>query len=210
MSNTIKVMAVDDHPLIIKGYELSFSFDRNIELIATAVSVEQMFQILKNGIEPHIILLDIKTRKGEYGSDALIHLKKEYPNIQAIIISSYFTDMLVVKCFKNGASAYLDKSEDFSGINEIVREVREKGFYHSEKVNLILKDSHLTENILTSKEIEILKLICTGKMSKEIAHVLDKKKETITFHKKNIFRKTGCMNDAQLGIYARAHCLIDN
>jgi DNA-binding NarL/FixJ family response regulator len=207
MKQMIKVIVVDDHPIIIKGYEVNFKECKRINLIGAATSAEKLFEMLDAGIVADVVLLDIEMPGGMNGNKALLQLKENYPDVQIIIVSTHFSNTLVIHSMRNGASSYLHKTEDCHLINEAIVSVYDNGFYHSERVSEILGDPDKSKDMLSDHEIELLLLICEGLRGKEIADKLDIKLGTVDFHKKKIFRKTGCKNSVQLGIYAKTHFL---
>lgn len=209
MSFLIKTILVDDHSLILKGFTSYFKEkDGRVQVIETMKSAEMLFEILRSESKPNIVLLDIEIKGGMSGVEALRALKKDYPEINVIMISSHFENSLVIGCIKAGAAAYLSKDNNFEVIEKAICEVADNGFYHCEKVSALLGDPVWNGKALSQKETEVLMLICQGLKCKEIKDALGVTEDTVDYHRKNIFRKTGCKNEAQLGIYAKSNCLL--
>ena len=144
-------------------------------------------------------------------ADILEILKKDYPSIKTIIMSSHYKKSFMGFMLKMGASAFIPKGISPQNLLEIVKTVAQKGFYfEQDQIDIIREqvasktpkpDLHDNTN-LSTRELEVLRLICLQKTAKEIGDELFITKRTVEGHKNNLFLKSETKNIAGLAIYA--------
>jgi DNA-binding NarL/FixJ family response regulator len=171
---------------------------------------ELLTNLLEKKHLPDILFLDLKMKQMD-GIEVLAELKKSFPSIRVIIISSHYQHVFTGFMVKMGVAAFLPKEISPDTLLAIVQAVYEKGYYLmpeqvgiireqiSSKVPIPVTDS---ENSLSEREIEILRLLCRQKTAKEIGKMLFITQRTVEGHKNNLFAKTGAKNVAGLVIYA--------
>ena len=145
-------------------------------------------------------------------------IRKEYPSIKIIVISSHYKSNFTGFMIKTGVSAFLPKGIAPYHLTEIIKEVYTKGvFFLEEQLEIIRtqlsskspKPILNPKNLLTEREMEVLNLICRQKTAQEIGKELFVTKRTVEGHKNNLFSKTGTKNMAGLVIYAVQNELIN-
>lgn len=214
----ILIAITDDDDLIVKLLESFLSTKPNYQVIFTANSGEGLIEQLKEAIFlPDILLLDLKMKSVD-GIEVTQFLKQHYPSIKVIIISSHYQHSSLGFMIKTGASAFVPKGINPQLLETIINTVNEKGIYFMEDQISILRD-HIkeklpepnlnNENILTAREIEVLKLITEQKTSKEISDQLNITTRTVEGHRNNLFVKCNAKNIAGLVIYAIQHRIVD-
>lgn len=214
----ILIAITDDDDLIVKLLENFLTTIPHFKVIFTANSGEQLLEQLSNSIFlPDILLLDLKMKNVD-GIEVTQHLKQHFPSIKVIIISSHYQHSFLGFMIKTGASAFVPKGISPQLLENIIKSVAEKGIYFMDDQISIIRDQikeklpepNLTnESSLTSREIEILKLITEQKTSKEISEKLNITARTVEGHRNNLFIKCGAKNIAGLVIYAIQHRIID-
>lgn len=176
----IKIVLVDDEVLFRKG--ISFCFKRkNIEVLFEASNGEELISHLNsNETKPDIVIMDLKMPILN-GVEATKILRKFFPEIKIIALTSYETKAFVINMIQVGAVAYLIKNTTPKDLINTINEVACKGFYYNENILKTIKDTILTTknskinletSFLSPREIEILQLICNQKTTAEIAEKL--------------------------------------
>ncbi len=207
----IQIAITDDDDLIVKLLEDYLNHCENFKVVFTAFNGEDLIEKLNkpDALLPDVLLLDLKM-KGMNGIETMEYLKNHFPLIKIIVISSFYQDSFLGFMFKTGASAFLPKGITPSHLQEIIKTVNSSSIYFtSEQTELIRKQVSeknprptLFTTELSTREIEVLKLICLQNTAKEISNILFISPKTVEGHKNNIFIKTGAKNIAGLVIYA--------
>lgn len=217
MDDRIKIILVDDEVLFRKG--ISFLLDRveNIDIIHEASNGAELITFLnEDGNHPDIIIMDLKMPILN-GVEATKILHKEFPDIKIIALTSYDTTSFVANMISVGAVSYLVKNTTPQELLKTIKEVAVKGFYYNEKVLKVIKDtdsstrnnkSTLDSSFLTSREIEVLQLICEQKTTVEIGEMLFISPRTVEGHRNNLLLKTESKNSAGLVVYAMQNDIV--
>jgi DNA-binding NarL/FixJ family response regulator len=211
MSNTIKIILVDDEILFRKGISFLLDREENIDVIHEASNGVELLSFLNSSeIHPDIIIMDLKMPLLN-GVEATKVIHKDFPKIKIIALSSYDSKSFVANMIDVGAVSYVVKNTTPQDLIKTIREVHSKGFYYNDYVMSILKEtvlassntkSSLESNFLTSRENEVLQLICEQKTTAEIAEILFLSPRTVDGHRNNLLVKTGSKNIAGLVVYA--------
>jgi DNA-binding NarL/FixJ family response regulator len=217
--NTIKLAIVDDEELIVSLLQEFIIQEQAIDIIITANSGNDFLNKLKaSTIKPDIVLMDMRM-KDKDGIDTTIEMKKIYPEIKVITISSYYKKSFMGFMMRSGVSAFIPKSISPDALINIIHEVNKKSYYFMpEQVEIMRKqiskqapmpelNSKYLE--LSEREYEVLKLICEENTAQEIADKLNVSKRTIDGHRNKILFKTGAKNTAGLVMYALKNGIVD-
>lgn len=189
MSN-IKVTICDDHPLIVEGIKNFISKIKDIDIVCTSSTKEQLILLLKNN-EIDIVLLDIQLTK-DSGVDICKEIKAKFPKTKVIGLSNIDESHIILKMIQNGASGYLIKHASLSEIEKAIRCVYTGEAYYCNEAQLAL--FQYSQNVgsippTTSREKEILALLAQGLNSAEIATQLFISSQTVDSHRKNLMNK---------------------
>ena len=184
----IRILAVDDHPLLRSGIAALLATQPDMSLVAEASNGREAIQQFRTH-QPDITLMDLQMPEIN-GVDAMIAIRSEFPDARIIILTTYAGDVQVLRAMKTGARAYLLKSLLDKELLETIRAV------HSGKKALSAEASyelaeHATDDPLTPGEIEVLQLIAVGNANKQIADKLSITEETVKGRVKNILSKLG-------------------
>lgn len=211
MSGAIKIALVDDEILFRKGISFLLQREDNIEIIFEASNGEELISRLEDSeIRPDIIIMDLKMPVLN-GVEATKIIRKIYPDIKIIALTSYDTKSFVANMIQVGAVAYLIKNTTPKDLIHTINEVSRKGFYYSQTVLKTIQDTiissknnkcNLETGFLSPREIEILQLICQQKTTSEIADQLFLSPRTVEGHRNNLLLKTESRNIAGLVVYA--------
>ncbi|MGC4051236.1 MAG: response regulator transcription factor [Paludibaculum sp.] len=185
-SQPIRILVVDDHPLIREGIAALVAGKRDLELVAQACSgAEGVDQFRKH--RPDITLMDLQM-PGMHGIDAIIAIREQAPDAAIIVLTTYSGDVQVRRALKAGAQAYLLKNLLHKDLLDTIRSVHSGHRTISPDVAAMLAD-HLTDEALTDRELEVLNLIADGHANKEIAGRLSLTEEAVKSRVKNILAK---------------------
>ncbi|HRG18163.1 MAG TPA: response regulator transcription factor [Flavobacterium lutivivi] len=207
----IKIILVDDEVLFRKGIYFLLQREENIEIIFEASNGDELIDYLKkNDAHPDIILMDLKMPLIN-GVEATKIIRNDYPVIKIIALTSYNTDSFISNMIKIGASSYLLKNATPTEMISTINQVFEKGFFYNETIFEIINrqnisnfkpKSQFTEISLTTREREVLELICQQMSAVEIAEKLFISTRTVEGHRNNLLLKTEAKNIAGLVVFA--------
>jgi len=208
----IQVAIADDDTLIVKLLTDFLISCGNYSITMTACNGMELLNKLKNlsGISiPDVLLLDLKMQEMN-GIEVLQYLRTNYPSIKVIVISSYYQENFLGFMFKNEVCAFFPKGITPAQLKKVINSVYLNGYHFTLEQLKIIRDQisvrapkpEFNTNELSSRETEIIKLICTQKTSREISEILYIAPKTVEGHKNKIFVKTGAKNVAGLVIYA--------
>ncbi len=198
--NSIRILAVDDHPLFRSGIAALLATQPDMSLVAEASNGREAIERFR-AHRPDITLMDLQMPEMN-GLDAMIAIRDEFPEARIIVLTTYTGDVQVLRAMKTGARAYLLKNLLDKELLQTIRAV------HAGKKTLAAEASyelaeHATDDALTPGEVEVLRLIAAGNANKQIAAELSITEETVKGRVKNILSKLGA-NDrthaAMIGI----------
>lgn len=205
--NTIFLGIADDEALFRRGMGLLIDDFAHMELVVEAANGQDLLdQLASQEPLPHVILLDLKMPVLN-GVETAKALRADYPDIKVIVVSTYFSKSFVINMLEIGAAAYLPKNSDPEEMERAILTVADKGFYYSEDVMAIIRENMLDKRKpakpsfdpqLTSREQEVLQLICEQYTNAEIAAKLFISARTVDGHRNNLLQKLNCKNTAGL------------
>lgn len=211
MNPAIKIALVDDEILFRKGIAFLLQRENNIDIVFEASNGEELIELLnKAESKPDIIIMDLKMPVLN-GVEATKIIRKSFPEIKIIALTSYDTKSFIANMIQVGAVAYLIKNTTPKDLIKTINEVALKGFYYDESVLKTIQDTIVSQkntkgcletSFLSPREIEILQLICQQKTTSEIADHLFLSPRTVEGHRNNLLLKTESRNIAGLVVYA--------
>ena len=186
--NPIRILLADDHPLLRDGVAGLVTDQPDMELVAEAsTGVEAIEQFRK--YRPDVTLLDLQMPEMN-GIDAMLAIRREFPDTRIIVLTTYTGDAQILRALKAGAQAYLLKSALRRDLLDTIRAVHAGRRRIPPEVATQLAE-HAADDPLTSREIDVLRLIAAGKANKLVASELAITEETVKGHVKNILSKLG-------------------
>lgn len=211
MKNSIEIVLVDDEVLFRKGISFLLKREQNLKIIHEASDGLELLSFLKeSNTLPDIIVMDLKMPLLN-GVEATKFIRKDYPQIKIIALTSYDSKAFVVNMIDVGAVSYLVKNATPQELLTTIEEVASKGFYYNDYVVKVIQESVSTnkmfktffdDNFLTSREKEVLQLICEQKTTAEIGEILFISPRTVEGHRNNLLLKTESRNIAGLVVFA--------
>jgi DNA-binding NarL/FixJ family response regulator len=187
-TDLIRILAVDDHPLLRSGIGSLIATQPDMQLVGEACTGKEAVQLHRN-LNPDVTLMDLQMPDMS-GLDAIIAIRSENPSARIIVLTTYSGDALAHRALKAGAQAYVLKSLVRTEILKTIRLVHEGGKRVQADVAAEIA-KHTADASLTSREIEVLQLVASGHANKEISARLSINEETTKSHVKNILAKLG-------------------
>jgi NarL family two-component system response regulator LiaR len=215
MSEPIRILIADDHPIVRRGLRTLITSEPGLELLDEATNGVEAVEKARL-LRPDVILLDLVMPHKD-GLEALIEIKKEDPEARILILTSFAEDDRIFSAVKAGALGYLLKDTSPEELLEAIRNVYqgEPSLPPAIARKLILEinrpppDLPPAEQPLTEREVDILKLIAQGLTNQEIAAELVISEWTVRTHVRNILGKLHLANRTQAALYALRTGLAD-
>jgi DNA-binding NarL/FixJ family response regulator len=200
----IRVLIVDDHPLVREGLKARLSALATIEIVGEAGDAQEASaQVAAH--RPELALMDVGM-KGVNGIDLTRQLLAEQPGLMVLILSMYDNPEYVNRAMQAGARGYVLKDAPASDIVEAIATVAAGGTFLSAAVSGRLFRSQTPRPLMSLRESEILACLAKGRSSKQIAQDLNLSVRTVESHRQNIKRKLNLDGQAELIRYAVEHC----
>jgi DNA-binding NarL/FixJ family response regulator len=187
-SRLIRILAVDDHPVVREGISGLVEGEPDMKLVGQASNGREAIQLFR-AHRPDVTLMDMQMPEMN-GVDAIISICNEFPDARIIVLTTYAGDVQVVRAIKAGARAYLLKNTLHKELLDTIRAVHAGKKTISPEVSFELAE-HATDDALTPGEIAVLRLIASGNANKQIADQLSITEETVKGRVKNILSKLG-------------------
>ena len=191
--NVIRILAADDHPLLRKGIASLVNGEPDMKLIAEASNGEEAVEKFRLH-RPDVTLMDLQM-PGLNGIEAIIRILGEFPGARIIVLTTYKGDAQVKGALRAGARAYVLKGNVHLELLETIRTVHEGRKKMPPEIATELAE-HATEDDLSVREIEVLRLIAAGNSNKEIAEHLSIGEGTVKSHVSNILSKLSASDRA--------------
>jgi DNA-binding NarL/FixJ family response regulator len=190
MSNVpkmIRILAVDDHALLRKGLAAVVNAEPDMKLVAEASNGEDAVEKFRVH-HPDIVLMDLQM-PGLNGIEATIRIVSEFPDARIIVLTTYHGDVQVMRALRAGARAYLLKGHDRELVGTIHAVYEGRKIIPPEIAAELAE--HATDEALSEREIDVLRLIAAGNSNKQIADHLFVAEATIKSRVANIMSKLG-------------------
>ena len=188
VSSQIRILTVDDHPLLREGIAALVNAESDMKLVAEASNGEEAIEQFRLH-RPDVTLMDLQM-PALNGIEAVTRIRAEFPDARIIVLTTYTGDVQALRALKAGARAYILKGHVHRELLEAIRAVHAGKKRIPPDVAAELAD-HAAENELSSREIEVLRLIASGNANKLIADQLSISEETVKSHVTNILSKLG-------------------
>ena len=184
----IRVLSVDDHPLLRDGVAALIGNQTDMVLIAEASNGREALEQFRRH-RPDVTLMDLQMPDMS-GIDAMSAIRGEFPDARIIVLTTHAGDVLVARALKAGAHAYLLKGLLRKELLETIRAVDAGQKRFSPEIAVEIAE-HATDDPLTTRKIDVLRLIARGNANKIIAAELSLTEETVKSHIRNILSKLG-------------------
>jgi len=184
----IRVLSVDDHALLREGIAALVGNQTDMELVAEACDGREAVELYRKH-QPDVTLMDLQMPEMG-GIDAISAIRGEFPEARIIVLTTYTGDIQVMRAMKAGARAYLLKGLLRKELTDTIRAVHAGQRRMAPEIAAEVAE-HSTDEALTAREVDVLRLIAAGNANKEIAAQLAITEETVKGYVKNILAKLG-------------------
>jgi DNA-binding NarL/FixJ family response regulator len=190
----IRVLSVDDHPLLREGLAAIINNQPDMLLVAQASNAQEAIREYRKH-RPDVTLMDLRL-PDKSGIDAMIAVRAEFPEARVIMLTTFEGDVEIQRALEAGARGYMLKSMPPKELVEVIRQV------HAGKKRITAQlaaqlAEHLSDEDLTAREIEVLNQIAGGNRNRDIAEKLFITEETVKVHIKHIMDKLGANDRTQ-------------
>jgi len=182
----IRVMIVDDHPLLIEGVASVIATQSDLALVCEASDGEEAVDKYQ-AMRPDVVLMDLRLPKMS-GLEAMCRIRETYPDAKILVLTTYRGDVEALRAFEAGAQGYLLKSMLRAELLTAIREVHGGRRWIPARIAAALAE-HVTDENLTGRELQVLSQVAEGRSNKVIANELGITADTVKAHIKNILVK---------------------
>ncbi len=206
----LKILIVDDHPVVRRGVKQILTEVADIGLVGEAKDSVEAFQLLQ-GEAWDAVVLDIMM-PGKGGLETLKEIKQRYDDLPVLILSIYPEDQWALRVLKEGAAGYMNKEcapdELVGALRKIIRGGRYISPALAEKLAFMIDKKKPLHEELSSREYQVMLMLAEGKTLSQIAEMLSLSVKTVSTYRTRVLEKMNMENNAELIRYAIAHHLV--
>jgi DNA-binding NarL/FixJ family response regulator len=198
-----KVLIADHHPITRKGISCLMKKKREFEIIGSAYNGNELYKKLEE-LQPDILIMEIDMPQIN-GINALRSIKTQFPNTRVLIFSTHPEEIYALRSIKSGAAGYLPKTASTKMFMRAMEKIRKGGIFLNEELTSTFTSRNVGETSaisrykkLSSREIEVLNLLSSGKRNKDIAIALNINEKTVSTYKTRLLKKLKVDNLADL------------
>jgi DNA-binding NarL/FixJ family response regulator len=201
----LRIAIADDHALLRQSLGSILDDRSNFQVIFDAANGVELLEKLEVNLVD-VVILDLEMPVMG-GFEALTKINQRYPKVKCLIISYFFEPDFIANALRIGAKGFISKNSSIEIIKKALNTIMSGDIYVSEEFSYLVNSTQTLRSVkadhpFTNKEMAIVRLICSGKTTKEIAENLEISIKTVENHRSNIFLKADVKNMAQLVIFA--------
>jgi len=190
----IRILAVDDHPIMLDGLAAVLEIEPDMKLVATAGSGEEAIEQYRKHL-PDVVLMDLEL-PAMSGEEAIRTLCAEFPAVVILVLTTFRGDAQALRTLKSGARGYLLKSSVRHDLIDTIRTMHSGKRVIPREIAAAIAD-HAIDEDLTSRETTVLKHVASGLPNRNVADLLRISEATVKVHMKNILGKLGAISRTQ-------------
>ena len=213
MSGPLRILIVDDHPMVRQGIRQTLADTLEIEAIGEASTPQEALNLVRQR-EWDAVILDIGL-PGRGGLEVLKDIKQEAPRLQVLVLSMHSEDQYAVRAIRAGAAGYLTKEAGPAKLVDAIRKIAAGGRYISAEVaerlavELTIDPTQPLHALLSDREFDVLRLIASGQTVGDIAERLALSVKTVSTYRARILQKMRLRNNAELMRYVLTNRLLE-
>jgi DNA-binding NarL/FixJ family response regulator len=205
---TLRVLAVDDHKLMLEAIEAALEKADDVELVGVAPSGTQALPLISR-LNPDVVLLDVRMPRMD-GFTTLAHIRKRHPDVKVVMLSAIEEPEQIQAALRHGASSFVVKHIDPRDLASAIRQAASGAVFQMLGAENTSQEAAAKESGITESELRVLKALAQGLSNKQIAKELFVTEQTVKFHLTNIYRKLQVSNRTEAARYAYQHGLATN
>lgn len=186
MSGPIRILSVDDHPLIRDGIAFALQAHDDMMLVGEAKNGLEAIELFER-YKPDVTLMDLQM-PAMNGIDAILSIRRDHPSAKIVVLTTYSGDVQALRAFKAGAAGYLLKSMLRRDLIETIRTVNSGRRRIPPEIAQAMAD-HVDGDRLSDREIEVLRSVAAGCSNKAVAAALNITEDTVKSHMKSVLAK---------------------
>ncbi|WP_432412882.1 response regulator [Rasiella sp. SM2506] len=198
-----KIIIADHHPITRKGIACMLKKNENFTIVGKASTGDELYESLQNNT-PDILIMEIDIPNIS-GINALRSIKTEFPQVRVLIYSCHPEEIYALRSIKSGAAGYVPKTASTKTFMGALKKIAKGGIFLNEELTSTFTNRNVGESSaisrykkLSSREIEVLNLLSSGKRNKDIANALDINEKTVSTYKTRLLKKLKVDNLADL------------
>lgn len=198
-----RIVIADHHPVTRKGIACMLKKSKDFSIVGKANNGDELFRSLKE-INPDILIMEIDMPQLN-GINVLRNIKTEYPSTRVMIFSQHPEEIYALRSIKSGAAGYVPKTASTKSFLKALKQIAKGGIFLNEDLTSTFTSRNVGETSaisrykkLSSREIEVLNLLSSGKRNKDIANALDINEKTVSTYKTRLLKKLKVDNLADL------------
>jgi DNA-binding NarL/FixJ family response regulator len=205
---TLRVLAVDDHKLMLEAIKAALERADDVELVGVAQTGSEALTLIPR-LNPDVVLLDVRMPLMD-GLTALGHIRKRHPDVKVVILSAIEEPEQIQAALRQGASSFVVKNIDPRDLASAIRQAASGAVFQMLGAKATSESTVAKETGITDSELRVLKALVQGLSNKQIAKKLFITEQTVKFHLTNIYRKLQVSNRTEAARYAYQHGLATN
>lgn len=197
------VLIADNHPITRKGVSCLLKKNKNFSIIGKAINAEELYTNLRQNT-PDILIMEIDIPNIN-GINAMRNIKTEFPGMRVLIFSCHPEEIYALRSIKSGAAGYVPKTASTKTFMRAMKQIAKGGIFLNDELTATFTSRNVLESNaisrykkLSSREIEVLNLLSSGKRNKDIANALDINEKTVSTYKTRLLKKLKVDNLADL------------
>lgn len=207
MNHVAQIVIADDHSIVRKGLRQIISETSDLVLAGEASNSAELLTLLRSRAFD-LVVLDI-TLGTRSGIDVLKHIKSEFPRLPVLVLSVHEERIFAVRALRAGAAGYIQKHDAADQLLHAIRKILSGGIYLSEAMTqqTAARGVLLPHERLSDRELEVFRLLGSGRSVTDISRVLNLSVKTVSTHRTRILEKTGLSGNADIVRYVVTHQL---